>query len=1593
MRKRISWLISVAILVLVGYYYISGINNESKKLENFRIAKDIRRGIQPEGDEAGQLEGGEESTDGPNLAAEQEFEMTKDPALGYPPTERKIQAFAQIKEWQAKQTLLRSAIPGVRWTERGPNNVGGRTRALMFDPNDDENKKVWAGSVNGGLWYNKDITAAAHKWQQSSEIITNLAISTIAYDPSNTQLFYLGTGQGYTGRIRGEGIWKSSDGGNSWDQLLSTTSFLFVQKIVVDSEGTIFASTLDGLMRSTDGGTIWSTTLSGRAADLEIASNGDMYATLGVRSTGSIFKSTNQGISWTNITPTGDVGRIEIATAPSNPQVVYAVSQGFSNGFSDVGYFKKSTDGGDTWQDIAIPIYLEQDCTFGTNHFTRGQAFFNLILKVNPENEGIVLAGGIDVHRTNDGGLTWEPVSYWTGSGCDDYVHADQHEIVFRPNHPDEAIFGNDGGVFHSADVTSAANPTFNARNSGYITALQYSVAMVNEVNSDVMFSGLQDNGTLAYALPGVNATTEISGGDGGFTFVDQDDSNFVIVSSTNANYLLSTNGKAITTTLLSDNTRGRFTNPTAYDSDANILYAAGNSNELIRISGVTGTPEDEVLTVALDGNQISAITVSPHTANTIFVGVSNRSIYRIDGADTALPTVTNITGSSGSFSDSYLSSISIGDTDDQIMITYSNFGVPSVFETLDGGGNWLNKEDNLPDIPVRWGIYNPNNSNQVLLATELGIWSSNAFNTSSPNWEPTNSGLASVRVNMLKYRTADETVAAATYGRGLFTSKTFATTVDANFKTDQIVSYVGIPVDFEDASLLPNGIWAWDFGDGGSSSLQNPKHTYATAGTYDVTLSIDNGANTETKTGYVTILPVKTAPYTIADGGDFESNTTDYTSRSLLGGINVWELGTPGNRLTTTASGVNAWKTKLDSDLEDLGFDYASALYTPAFDLSDTEKDYSLRFNKSVEGSFCNAPYGMLMEYSIDGGKSWFRLGTTKPTFGAVNWYNQGDIVGCAFNDRIFENGEGWNAVVTDDIDLSIDNELTEHKLNFLAGESNVSFRFVAKAATSFSAYDRDGFMIDDFEVIADAAQANFDTETSTSYIGFEHQFNYQSNGANSFLWNFGDGNTSTDRNPKHTYTESGAFDVSLTVTSSAGTVAETKTEFITVLPQREIPYETGDGGDFETNQSDFAADNITGTPFELGSSSISGKDGTDSGENAWVTDIDAALYENDSEARLLTPSFSMLAVGDYTLEFKANFAFEATWDGFIVQYTTNRGKTWIKLNNTVESGWYNTTSDPESVFGAGVPMFSGTTNGSFQAFSTNVSSLVPNESIGFRFLFLTDANTLDAGLAIDDFQLIGPVPGPAVPDFSFAGNTGCSGQEVMFTSESTGTISGLAWDFGANATPATATGIGPHTVVYSGDGISTVTLTTTSPVNGTMTETKADIINTAPSFTPSFTEEPANQDFSTLLSASDGESYQWFLEGIAVDGAISQTYTTDVKGNYSVAITIGSCTILTSTLNVITATEEDRVFSENVSIYPNPTKGLTNVKVEDPVTGKITLRIYDTAGNNLLTKEVDKNNFEQVYQLDLTSLGKGVYLIEIKTGVARTVKRIFRE
>ncbi len=755
-------------------------------------------------------EEGENKADRPDLAWEQDFLRTMDPALKRPAPERLVAIMAQMKKASLGKTNPGNAA--APWSERGPNNIGGRTRALVYDPNDVTQKKVWAGGVTGGLWYNNDITSSTSSWIAVNDFWDNIAISCIAFDPNNSQIAYVGTGEGFgAGASRGAGIWKTINGGTTWNQILSTTTFYYVNDIVVRNEsntsviyaavdggyynGVWHGATLAGLQRSINGGTNWtqvlpvvpSTTNNFVASDIEISANNRIW--IGTKANpysstdrgGGRILTSLDGTTWTisnTTTVTNGRGRVELACAPSDSNYIYAIVENNSA----VSVLKKTTNSGALWTNITKPV--DADSGIPSTDFSRAQAWYDLTMAVDPNNSNTVIVGGIDLFRTTNEGTSWSQISKWSNNNnlstltCS-MVHADQHAIVYKPGSSSTVLFGNDGGIFYTSSVSTAAtNNVISVRNKNYNVTQFYACAQHPTSGSNVFLAGAQDNGTQRFTAAGVNATNDVYGGDGAFCFIDQTNSNYQIVSYVYNTYSLSTNGgSSFGTSLSNDQSTGEFINPADYDDSLNILYSCRGAGTLNRIKSVTTTPTTaQIVTLSGVTTWASHIRVSPYTtgSSTLFVGTESGSLYKVTNAD-GTPTTTNITGLS--FPTGSISCVEIGSSESELLVTFFNYGVTSVWYTANGGTSWVSKEGNLPDMPVRWALFNPTNRSEVILATELGIWATTTLTNTSPTWISSNSGLANVRVDMLQIRSSDNQVIAATHGRGLFSSNAFNVT------------------------------------------------------------------------------------------------------------------------------------------------------------------------------------------------------------------------------------------------------------------------------------------------------------------------------------------------------------------------------------------------------------------------------------------------------------------------------------------------------------------------------------------------------------------------------------------------------------------------------------------------------------------------------------------------------------------------------------------------------------------------------------------------------------------------------------------------
>ena len=674
-----------------------------------------------------------------------------------------------------------------------------------------------------------------------------------------------------------------------------------------------------------------------------------------------------------------------------------------------------------------------------TNEITRGQYWYDMSIAVDPNNEAVVFVGGVDLFKTSNSGSTWQQVSHWYGGYTFQNVHADQHIAIYEPGNSNVIYFGNDGGIWRSANAT-AAIPTISSRHDNYNVTQFYGCAMHPTAYSNYFLAGAQDNGSHQFTAGGLGSTTQVTGGDGCFTHIDQDQSQYQFTSYVYSNYYRSTDGGATFNSVSGGTNTGSFVNPSDYDNISNNFYASYNNGTYSRILNIPASSALTSVTIAsFGGGYVTHVSCSQNTANKVFFGLNNGRVVRIDNADQATPTETYINSGFGMPGGS-VSCIAIENgNDNHLLVTYSNYGSVSVWETTNGGTSWTSVEGNLPDMPVRWALFNPTNNLQALLATELGVWSTDLLNGASTNWASSNSGLANVRVDMLQIRSSDNLVAAATHGRGLFTSDVFAT-AHCDFAANKIIAYVNKPINFADASFKSTS-WNWDFGDGGNSNAKNVVYSYSTPGIYTVALQI-NGSLTATKNAYIQVLPNRGTPYNAGSGGSFDVSTNDFGPQTISG--TPFERGTSAIAgKSGTNSGSNAWVTGISATTYNSNTE--TRLLTPNYNFTAAGA-YTLSFYR--KNSFEIGWDGLRLEYSLDKGDNWNIIGSA-----VAGWYdfaNTSQATAFPINEPYF------NATASSFGVRSID-------VSFLAGNPNVAFRFVFKSDGSVNSA---GVAIDDFQI-----------------------------------------------------------------------------------------------------------------------------------------------------------------------------------------------------------------------------------------------------------------------------------------------------------------------------------------------------------------------------------------------------------------------------------------------------------------------------------------------------------------------------------------------
>ncbi len=759
----------------------------------FTVASIFMASCTPSGTKTTEEDSNSEGYDGPLERQMLEFEKIKDPATGKIPTGELLTA---LTETETLKATPEARLMAMNWIERGPiydslgpsngntrggfgntNGVytSGRMRAVLIDPTDPTGNTVWVGGVNGGIWKTTNLLNAVPIWQNINDFFDNMAISSICIDPSNSNIMYFSTGEPTVNAdaVQGMGIWKSTDHGVTWNFLPSTSTFTLTFKLLCDNSGNLYAARRGaGLSRSTDGGATWASIApnANSGSDIELSSTGTLHLSSGYFTAASggaarHFYTTSPATvtsgSWSSSTglPT-NANRFEIAT---QGDLVYICP---TNGSNNVFGAYKSLDGGAT--------FIQQNTINYATGVSNGQGWYNISLDINPNDGGQFIVGGLDAYRSLDSGVTAQRLTYWVTSLP--YVHADHHYVKwFNAGGETRVLMGTDGGLFLSRDN----GVTFTDKNRNLGIKQFYSCA-IHPSLPNYFLAGAQDNGSHKLDNPGLTYSIEVTGGDGAYVDIDQDEPRIQFTSYVYNQFRRSTNGGVNWTSFNFTGTSGPglFINPFDYD-DINNKFFSSYSGQMMRwnnpTSLTTNTSDTNRMIIPGTTGSLTAFMVSPNVDKRLYVGTSTGKLFRIENSDatTALDIAGNTTDITGPAFAGYLNCIAVGSNDNNLLAIFSNYGVTNVWYSSDAGLTWTGLDGNLPNMPVRWAVFDPISNDKIILATEAGVYVARDVNGAATQWLPS-ADFPTVRTDMLKVRPSDNLILAATHGRGLWSSYTF---------------------------------------------------------------------------------------------------------------------------------------------------------------------------------------------------------------------------------------------------------------------------------------------------------------------------------------------------------------------------------------------------------------------------------------------------------------------------------------------------------------------------------------------------------------------------------------------------------------------------------------------------------------------------------------------------------------------------------------------------------------------------------------------------------------------------------------------------
>lgn len=668
-----------------------------------------------------------------------------------------------------------------KWSSFGPfNNPApanmqrgvGRINIIAYHPTDQN--ILYAGAPAGGFWYSTD---KGMNWKNTSiDLMPRIGVSAIAVIPvaSSEPIILIGTGDRDAADVPGFGVYVSYDGGNTFTASNSGMGNVTVNKLMVNplNSNNIIAATESGIFKSYNKGQSWvKTSISGDFKDIHYhpEDTNYVYATLG----GSFYRSTNGGNSWTVVTSgfaSTSKRRAAIAVTKANPEIVYVITVNMStNGME--GLYKSSNRGGSFTLQLNGNTF--NPLGFNVTGGSGGQGFYDLAIESSPNDSNVVYVGGVNIFKSNNGGINFTCVAYWSYHPTIPWVHADIHYIGRNPLN-NELYIGSDGGI----DYSTNEGADYNNRNNGLAISQFYNLG-ISQLSKTKFITGAQDNGTSSGSSK-TNWTAEL-GGDGMECEISHFDTAIMFGCSQYGNLQRTRNGGNTWNGIVNsiNEQPGPWITPYQISPRVNNLMVAVYRNVWVSKNITSGTNVSFSRFTSGISTEGSAVRFSNANDNYVFVGWKDGVVRFSSNIQSASPTFT---ATEPIFGNGSINDIETSYND--VNTLYVARGT-KIFKSTNLGTNWTNISFNLPNISIYTIVLDKNTPEGLYVGTDAGVYYKDS---TMSEWILYSNGLslnAPVRDLEIVYDkecSINSRLFAATYGRGLWQNSVYVNTDVGNF-------------------------------------------------------------------------------------------------------------------------------------------------------------------------------------------------------------------------------------------------------------------------------------------------------------------------------------------------------------------------------------------------------------------------------------------------------------------------------------------------------------------------------------------------------------------------------------------------------------------------------------------------------------------------------------------------------------------------------------------------------------------------------------------------------------------------------------------